>query len=240
MQYEHVKEKFGSWAPYLKDVIETAEFDQIFKSLKALTKRGRTVFPSSEQTFRCFQLTPYQELKAVFVFSSPYETQAGERSFADGLALSASNVNVPPPGLRRFFDKMQQDFGGMDYCLDMGCNLSYLASQGILLLNAALTTEQYKYGSHIDLWRPFMQFLFSEVISRYKKSLPVVFFGEQAQAYDKLVMPFNHWTFTVKDPVKLPDDEEWDHQHVFRQVDSIIRDNNPDTVINWSPFAIAV
>lgn len=239
MQYDLVKDKLGSWGPVLREFVGTEAFDNIFKTLRALTKRGRTVCPANDKTFRCFTETPYEDLKAVFVFSCPYETMVNNRSLADGLALSAGQTGTVTPGIKHFFNALSLDFPDEMSGMFTVPDLSYLASQGILLLNVALTTELHKYGSHIELWRPFMEYLFREVLSTYHRSLPIVFVGDQAKSFNHLVMPFNHWVFNAEDPVKLEVDEQWEHKNIFKHVDRIVRENNPGFFLKWNPSLMA-
>jgi uracil DNA glycosylase len=239
MDYNLIKDQFGTWAPVLKDFIEKDAFNDIFKTLRGLTKRGRTVCPTYDKTFRCFTETPYDQLRAVFVFSCPYETMVNNRPLADGLALSTGNTGTVTPGIKHFFNAMAEDFPNEMPDRFTAPDLSYLASQGVLMLNVALTTELYKYGSHVELWRPFMEYLFTEVLGRYPRSLPIVFVGEQAKSFNHLVFAFNHWVFTAEDPVKLDADQHWEHKNLFRHVDRIIRDNNPGFFLKWNPARLA-
>lgn len=235
MNYDLVKDRFGSWAPYFMSFIESEDFDKTFKVLKALSARGRTICPKNSDTFRCFQLTPYNQLKAIFVFGSAHETQNNGTVLADGLALSTRSGS-PVPGAKHFFNAIQSDFGETEDVGARAADMTFLAEQGVLLLNAGVTCELHKFGSHVDLWKPFMEHFFIEVVNQYKKSLPVVFFGEFAQQYEHLVMPFNHWTFCVDDPTRLAEDESWDHQGIFKKVNKIIKDNDGGMGVCWSPY----
>lgn len=227
MKYEIMEHKFGSWAPYFKEFIESVEFDEIFRKLKGLKPRGRIACPSKEQTFRCFLETPYEKLKAIFVFNSAYSTIENNTIQADGLALSSSNTGNITPAIRRFYEGMGVDIVGDDFfesCSDP--DLSYLANQGILLLNASLTVELHKPGSHFELWKPFMKFFFLEIVNRYSVGLPIVFFGSPSVSYAPLVLPFHHKVFKLDDPLKETEDN-WRADGTFKMVDRIAQDTDP-------------
>lgn len=236
MQYELVADKLGSWAPHFREFTETKAFDDIFKFLRKLTKRGRVVCPAKEHTFNCFLKTDYQDLKAIFLFNGPYVQISDDNIIADGMGLSSSNTGTLTPGLRHFYQAIRTEYADHpDFYLDEQPDLSFLAHQGILLLNAALTSELYKYGSHKDEWHAFMEFFFIEIVNRYGKGLPIVFMGEGTYHYSRYVFAFNHHLFELADPITLPADEVWQSHGVFKAVEQIIRENNPEFQgINWS------
>lgn len=88
-------------------------------------------------------------------------------------------------------------------------DLTFLANQGVLLLNGALTCEPSMPDVHFELWRPFMNFFFKEIICNGQQGLHIVFYGEKAQSYMKLVpegdestLPFNifHYLYSENHP----------------------------------------
>ncbi|NLR61098.1 hypothetical protein HGH93_23555 [Chitinophaga polysaccharea] len=226
MNFDDVSHKFGSWAPHFEEFIKTNEFDEIFKTLKGLKKRERKVFPINTQTFRCFSQTPYDSLKAVFVFNTAFWTTENGKPHADGIALSNSNMGKLIAPLRRLYRAFELETDSSDsICPDP--DLTYLANRGILLLNASLTVEEQKPGSHFELWKPFMNYLFIEIINRYPSGIPIVFFGNQAATYDKLVYPFQHKIFKLDDPIKVSE-EEWSSKGVLSSVLKLIQERDPD------------
>ncbi|SEW21819.1 Uracil-DNA glycosylase [Chitinophaga sp. YR573] len=229
MNYDLIKDKFSTWAPLFKGFIETEEFDIIIRTLKGLSKRGRTVCPFKEQTFRCFSETAYSNLKAVFFIDGPYSSVVNGKSMADGLSLSVSNTQTIPRGLHRLYRAIEQEYSsGFNVDMIDEPDLGFLARQGILLLNSALTAEQNKPGSHYDLWRPFMKYFFIEIINYYPSSLPIVFMGENAKSYTQLVAPFNNISFELDDPELFPETESWQSNRFLNKVDIIIKDNHPE------------
>lgn len=77
-------------------------------------------------------------------------------------------------------------------------SLESWAKQGVLMLNAALTVKENEPGSHIQLWRPFME----DFIKNYSMVHPCVylFFGKQAAYYETFVEPFYNKIFEVYHP----------------------------------------
>jgi len=227
MKYEIMEQKFGTWAPYFREFIESEEFDEIFRTLKSLKPRGRIACPSKEQTFRCFSETPYEKLRAIFLFNTAYSSIENNTIMADGLALSSSNTGNVTPAMRRFYEGLGIDIAGEDFfetCSD--ADLGYLANQGILLLNASLTAELHKPCSHFELWKPFMKFFFIEIVNRYPVGLPIVFFGNPAASYAPLVFPFHHKVFKLEDPLKETE-VGWRAGGTFKMVNRLAKDTDP-------------
>lgn len=103
--------------------------------------RTRTVFPPGPKIFAAFDACPFDKVKVVILGQDPYH-DVGQ---ANGLCFSV-NPGVPmPPSLINIFKEIRNDIGG-----DMPENgdLSRWAHQGVLLLNATLTVEAHRAGSH--------------------------------------------------------------------------------------------
>lgn len=233
MEFEKVKTKFGSWADVFRDFIESAEFDAIFAELIALKRRNRVSCPASNQTFKAFELTPYEKLKTVFIIDGPPAIVNNSVYLADGIALSCSNTDRIDTPLFQFYRSMESDLNsGLNLEMVDCPDLSYLCRQGVLLLYSALTCEQNKPGSHQQLWKPFYQYLFNEVINNYDANLPIVFAGPLSRAYSNLAVPFHHIVFELDKPGVTPGTGSWDSKNVFKIIDEILSSNELEK-IKW-------
>jgi uracil DNA glycosylase len=108
--------------------------------------------------------------------------------------------------------------------------------QGVLMYNAALTTEANKAGSHIDIWEPFTKYVFEEVVS--SSGVPVIFLGKDACRYKKYTNPFA-WTFEMSHPASASyKNTDWDTEGTFRKVNKVLKDNNNFEIswLNDTPF----
>lgn len=94
--------------------------------------------------FRALRLVAPEAVRVVIVGQDPYPT-AGQ---ADGLAFSAEKVS-PRPALRRIFEVLEADRPG--WRRPISGRLDGWASQGVLLLNTALSVEVGKAGSHLQV-----------------------------------------------------------------------------------------
>lgn len=232
MKWELFKNQFHeSWHSKIKPFIESPECDKIYKYLKKESGRGKSIAPLSSNVFRCFLETPYDEVKVILVGSSPYHLFRNDQPIADGLLLSCSVTNYLQPGLDQFYKALENEFyNGMNLHIIKDPDISYLAHQGVLLLNAALTTELNKSGSHLSLWEPFMKYLFEKVLDTV--GAPIIFLGKDVAKLEKYTMPFN-WIFKISHPASASyQGIEWDSEGTFKIVNKILKERNNE-VINW-------
>lgn len=236
MQYEKFKGYFGTWAEKFKSFIEGEEFDNIFKKLKQDGKEGRIICPASTNLFRAFELCKYENLKVVLLGMEPYSNYNSQtKTFvADGLTFSCSITDRPQPSLTKIYEAIEDDvYNGLDLHHTKTNDLSYLAQQGVLLLNASLTVEMGKIGSHKDLWHPFIKFLIEEIINPYNTGIVFLLMGKQAQEFAPYILPFNHYVLETEHPSYANRQErKMLHKEVFSQTNRILKENN-NYKINW-------
>ncbi len=231
MIWETFKDQFHeSWHDKIRPFIESKECDEIYSFLKKEGRRGKQIAPLSSETFRCFRETSYDELKLIMLGASPYHTFRNGKPVADGLLMSCSVTGKLQPSLDQFYEAMQREvYKGEEIYREP--DLSYLAHQGILLLNASLTTEMNKPSSHIRIWEPFMKYLFLNVLDT--TGAPILYLGKDAAKYKKWAAPFT-WTFEVSHPASAAySGTIWDSEGVFIKINTLLKNNNGYT-INWS------
>lgn len=226
MKWELFKDHFDeSWHAKMKPFIESEECDKIYEFLKKESKRGRQIAPSSSVTFRCFKETPLTNLKVVMIGMCPYHTFINGEPVADGLLMGCSNTNKLQPSLEKFYEGVENELhNGLNLKYEKLADVSYLASQGVLMFNAALTTEMNKAGSHIDIWEPFTKYVLEEIIS--DTGVPILFLGKDAARYKKYTNPFA-WTFTLSHPASASYKQtDWNTEGAFGKINKILKDNN--------------
>jgi uracil DNA glycosylase len=109
-------------------------------------------------------------------------------------------------------------------------NVEYLAEQGVLMLNAALTTEINKAGSHLKIWEPFIKYVFENAIAPSR--VPVVFLGKEASKFKRYMPPLT-WSFELSHPASASyKNAEWDSEGVFTKVNRVLLDEKK-TQIWW-------
>ncbi len=104
--------------------------------------------PDRNQVMRAFEL-PVEKVRVLLLGQDPYPT--------DGMACGLAFANTPgtktPQSLRNLMKELESDLPGVSATAD----LAKWSSQGVILLNSALTTEVGSSGSHQSLWREFIE-----------------------------------------------------------------------------------
>jgi uracil-DNA glycosylase len=129
-----------SWKKYLAPEFEKPYFKELTDFVKSEYK-SKTVYPPPKDIFRAFDLTPFADVKVVILGQDPYH---GPRQ-ANGLAFAVHEGVRTPPSLQNIFKELESDLGRP---IDQNPDLSRWAKQGVLLLNATLTVQVGKAGSH--------------------------------------------------------------------------------------------
>jgi uracil-DNA glycosylase len=239
MDFQKFEPILGSWGRVLKPFIESKECDNIYATLKDCSLNGKKIAPLSINTWKAFQECDYNNLKVVCVGMCPYHTFKNGTPVADGKMMSCSITNTLQPSLEILYKGIEEDIAdGMDLTMQKPADLNYLSLQGVLLLNAALTTEENKAGSHIDLWKPFMNYMFKEVFNKYNRGLVFIFFGKDAGKYEKLLTPMLHYSKVIEHPAAASyTGKEWKHDNVFSWTNNILKSNLGEEVhwINSEP-----
>jgi len=226
MIWANFKDQFHeSWHSKMQPFIESEECDNIYKFLKAEGKRGKKIAPSSSVTYRCFKETSLDDLKVVMIGMCPYHTFYNGVSVADGLLMGCSVTDRLQPSLEKFYEGLEDELSnGLNLKYKQLTDVSYLANQGVLMFNAALTTEVNKAGSHIEIWEPFTKYVMEEILS--VTGVPTIFLGKDAAKYEKYTNPFA-WNFVLSHPASAAyKQSSWDTEGTFTKVNKILKENN--------------
>ena len=127
-----------------REVLQT-EFDKpYFELLTDFVRhayRTTQCFPPAGQIFRAFDLCPFDKVRVVIIGQDPYH----DVNQAHGLCFSVQDGVKIPPSLDNIYKELNRDLGKP---IPATGNLTHWAEQGVLLLNATLTVEAHKAGSH--------------------------------------------------------------------------------------------
>jgi uracil-DNA glycosylase len=135
----------SAWCKLLKDELGRPYLTELLAFVDA---NGAGIFPPKADVFRALELTPPDIAKAVIVGQDPYHGPGQ----AHGLCFSVRPGFKPlPPSLVTIMRELESD----GYRASDDGNLGPWASQGVLLLNTALTVPAGKPGTHSARWRRF-------------------------------------------------------------------------------------
>lgn len=155
-----------------------AEFDKpYFAALVDFVKREyatKRIFPPATLIFNAFDQCPLDEVKVVILGQDPYHGPGQ----AHGLCFSVNDGVEFPPSLINIFKEIERD---LHIPVPSTGNLLRWAKQGVLLLNATLTVEAHRAGSHQGKgWEVFTDAVI-RVLSEKRENLVFMLWGSYAQ-----------------------------------------------------------
>ena len=142
----------AGWAELLMNYKE--ELQTVGDVLKNKVLRDKQFLtPHPWNIFRAFQMTPWWNTKVIIIGQDPYETVEGSEPSATGCCFECSEGMPIRHSLMVLFWRLCATVEGFKMP-DSG-DLSKWAYQGVLLMNAALTTNAKEPGAHLAIWEFF-------------------------------------------------------------------------------------
>lgn len=182
------------WKEELKDVFNSDKY-KILEEKISKEYQDKIIYPKKENIFNAFNLCDYDNLKVVIIGQDPYFNP----NQAHGLAFSVQKDVILPPSLRNIFKEIESEFNENFTDIKNG-DLSYLAKQGVLLLNSILTVECGLPLSHnknfcddknIINWEIITDKIIS-TISNKKKNIVYLLWGNFAKSKEKIINSDNN------------------------------------------------
>lgn len=219
----------NSWDKVLNTVLESNNFKETI-SFVSSERQTKEIFPTEENIFKSFRLTPFNKIVAVILGMDPYPNKHKGQIVANGLAFSTDVPNYTPPSLKQIYKAIKNSLYQDDDTSIENMNLNDWAQQGVFLLNTALTIESGKSGSHLKLWEEFT----TQVIKTIDERNTNVFFclwGKDAQKFEHLISDSN---YILKAPHPISASykgQEWECDH-FKVINEYLKKYN-NSQITW-------
>jgi len=177
-----------------------SEFDKdYFKDLMSFVDKeynSKECFPEVEHIFEAFNLCDLSNLKVVIIGQDPYH----DVNQAHGLCFSVNEGVAHPPSLKNIFKEIESD---INIAYPDSGNLERWAKQGVLLLNATLTVEAHKAGSHQKKgWEKFTDVVIS-MVSEQKEDVVFLLWGGFAKKKGAKIDDKKHCVLTCGHPSPL-------------------------------------
>ncbi len=164
-----------TWRSHLAQEFDQSYFLSLAEFIRSEYLRS-TIYPAPKDVFRAFEECPFDRVKVVILGQDPYH---GPRQ-ATGLSFSVPDSEKLPPSLQNIFKEIASDFGVP--LIHTGGNLDRWAKQGVLLLNATLTVEAHKAGSHQGKgWESFTDAAI-RALSTERENLVFMLWGNYAKS----------------------------------------------------------
>ncbi|MDP5071694.1 MAG: uracil-DNA glycosylase [Congregibacter sp.] len=186
----------NAWDELLKEEFAAQYMRSLAALLKERRQSGAAIYPPADEVFSAFEMTPPARVRAVILGQDPYHNPGQ----AHGLAFSVRPGVIVPPSLRNIFKELQADLGLR--VPSHGCLESW-ARVGVLLLNAVLTVEENRPGSHQGLgWERFTDRVIAQ-LSGGERSLVFMLWGAQAQKKGRGIDMRKHCVLKAAHPSPL-------------------------------------
>ena len=207
----------SGWGVKLKVFLLSEEFHHILQTLYDQSKSGIRFTPQIKHLFRFLEECPYNKLNVVFMGQDPYPGIYEGITVADGISFSCRNTRMVQPSLRYMFKEIEETVYPLEG-YEWDPDLTRWANQGVLMMNTALTTSINKVGSHYELWKPFIEYLF-DVLAFGSPNIIYVFCGKKAKEWEDSV-PNNNFKITCTHPASAAHNsqEKWDSGDLFNRI----------------------
>ena len=214
-----------SWLNRLDKEFEKPYMQELSDFLKQREEAGAVIFPSEEERFNAFQLTPFDQVKVVILGQDPYHGP----NQAHGLAFSVKPDIPTPPSLKNIYKELQSDL------LISPPQHGYLeqwAKQGVLLLNSVLTVEQGQAAAHQGKgWEIFTDQVIN-LINEEKSGVVFLLWGSYAHKKGKHIDRSKHLVLETTHPSPLSAHRGFLGCHHFSKANQFLIDQNQST-IDW-------
>ena len=197
----------------------------IRKKISEVSSKKKTIYPSSKDIFRAFELTPFENVKIIILGQDPYHGS----NQANGLAFSVNSEVRFPPSLLNIFKEYSTD---LNLPIPTDGNLSAWAERGVLLLNSILTVESGSPGSHKDFgWEEFTNQII-KALSDKKSNLVFILWGSYAQSKKILIDSSKHFIIATPHPSPLSAHRGFFGSKPFSKTNDYLRKNKNEE-IDW-------
>ena len=215
-----------TWSEFFKD-IQSEEFCGKLNEFLNKEYRDYTCYPPRELLFNAFKLTPLDKVKVVIIGQDPYH----EQGQAMGLSFSVPQGIKVPPSLINIYKEIAQEYTcKMNFSSG---DLTYLAKQGVLLLNSILSVRAHQALSHnIPEYQMFLARVL-EVLDHQTTPMVFMLWGGPAKKLKGYLHNPSHLILECIHPSPLAANHGgWFGNNHFKKANQYLCDNNVKE-INW-------
>jgi uracil-DNA glycosylase len=185
-----------SWKKALADEFEKPYFASLARFLHQEKAAGKTIYPPGKDIFKAFDLTPFDNVKAVILGQDPYHGYGQ----AMGLSFSVPDGVPAPPSLKNIFKEIEDDLG---IRMSGSPDLEPWARQGVLLLNSVLTVRGGQPASHAGIgWTEFTDAVI-RYLSDHCEGIVFMLWGNFARSKADLIDTSRHHVLLAAHPSPL-------------------------------------
>lgn len=209
----------NTWAEFFKN-IQNKEYSINLHKFLDKEYVNNVCYPPRKLLFNAFQLTPLKDVKVVIIGQDPYH----EPGQAMGLSFSVPETVKVPPSLINIYKEIADEY---DTRINMESgDLTYLAKQGVLLLNSILSVRAHEPMSHnIKEYEYFFKDVL-EVLDKQKHPLVFMLWGGSARKFKTLLHNPSHLILESAHPSPLAANRGgWFKNNHFRLANEYLKKN---------------
>lgn len=185
-----------SWKSKLDNEFSKPYMQDLRAFLVQEKQDGKRIFPPGSLWFEAFNRTPFDKVRVVILGQDPYHGPGQ----AHGLCFSVLDGTRLPPSLINIYKELVEDVGIKP---PTSGDLSPWADQGVLLLNATLTVEAFKAGSHQNKgWEEFTDCAVAH-LNEEREGLVFMLWGSYAQKKGQSIDTSRHLVLRAPHPSPL-------------------------------------
>lgn len=213
-----------SWRQVLQPEFDKPYFELLTNFVRN-AYRTTQCFPPAGQIFRAFDLCPFNRVRVVIIGQDPYH----DFNQAHGLCFSVQDGVRVPPSLENIYKELNRDLGKP---IPTSGNLTHWAEQGVLLLNATLTVEAHRAGSHQGKGWEELTDAAIQALNNQRENVVFMLWGSYAQRKGQLIDRRRHLVLTAVHPSPLSAYRGFIGCGHFSQANAYLQQHG-QTPINW-------
>jgi len=219
----------ASWKAALRQEFDQPYMQNLRAFLETEKRAGKKIFPSGGEMFAALDATPLDRVKVVVIGQDPYHGPGQ----AHGLCFSVRQGVPIPPSLLNIFKEIMAEYPDEPRRFDgqHGCLESW-AKQGVLLLNAVLSVERGRAGSHQGRgWETFTDAVVAR-LNDEREHLVFLLWGSYAQKKGAQVDRRRHCVLSAPHPSPLSAHRGFFGCNHFRDANAYLVQNGQQP-IDW-------
>lgn len=212
-----------SWVDFINEEKKKEYYKKLKQGLE-YEYLNHVCYPEYKNIYAAFKMTPLDQVKVVILGQDPYH----EPDQAHGLAFSVLCKKLPP-SLVNIYKEMATD---LNVEVNQDGDLSYLANQGVLLLNTILSVREHDAFSHKALgWEQFTDNVIKK-LNTLDQPIVFILWGAPSQKKEKLLNNPKHLIIKSAHPSPLSAYRGFFGSKPFSKVNEFLKDNNLEE-IHW-------
>lgn len=184
-----------SWKTVLQPEFDKPYFE-LLTSFVRHEYQTKQCFPPARLIFNAFDSCPFDKVRVVIIGQDPYH-DVGQ---AHGLCFSVNEGVEIPPSLANIYKELNRDLGKP---IPSSGNLQSWTQQGVLLLNATLTVEAHRPGSHQNKGWEELTDAAIQALNKQREHIVYLLWGSYAQRKGQYIDRRKNLVLTAPHPSPL-------------------------------------